>query len=229
MFRFRLMSGHNQVELVASGSGSRLPFQVLGPTTEAAYVEELLDERFGALTINPRELYTFLETDAWIQEKFHELKLLEGQLESSGASSTVKPAFHAQPLGEKLVDAGLLRREELEELLLDYQPYAQTQRFGEFLRLNLRVSSELLDFLINPTIYGQNGFNEKRLGERLVALEIITEDDLASALEIQKREGGRIGEILASEDKISELVARFFSQAHINANKEIIFESDPTG
>ncbi|MEB3264764.1 MAG: hypothetical protein VKJ66_10375 [Synechococcus sp.] len=222
MYRFRLSSNQVQLELVGNGNSNRLPFQVLGPTTEVAFLEELLEQQFGTLTLNPAELYRFLETDAWVKQFFPTPQLVEGDLQ---AAPQVNTSFQRQTLGDKLVQAGILTPEELEELLEDYRPFSETQRFGEFLRLNLQVPPQLLDLLLNPGQLEEMGFNEKRLGDRLVEMGIISQAQLEEALAVQKAQGGRIGEVLASLGHISETTARFFSLAKVNEKGHIDYDT----
>lgn len=226
MYRFRLSSDHVQVELVANGQSHRLPFQIVGPSTEVAFLEELIEERFGSLSVNPAELFGFLEQDSWIKDFFQPPQLLEGDLSASmGQQTTTSGSFNSQTLGNKLVQAGVLDMEELEQLLEDYRPFAETQRFGEFLRLNLQVPPQILDLLLNPALLNEQGFNEKRLGERLLELGTITQDQLDEALAEQSRNRGRIGEILAQKGYISATMARFFSLAKVNQQGEIDYEA----
>ncbi len=222
MYRFRLSSEQVQLELVANGSSTRLPFQVIGPTTEVAFLEELIEEGLGSLTVNPRELFGFLGSDPWVQEAFQPPQVVEGDLNAAAASDT---SFQRQTLGNKLVQAGVLEIEELEQLLEDYRPFAETQRFGEFLRLNLQVPPQLLDLLLNPALFDEKGFNEKRLGERLVEMGCITPEQLDQALTLQRSKGGRVGELLAELGFISPTTARFFSLAKVNEKGQIDYQA----
>jgi len=224
MYRFRLSSEQVQLELVANGRAERLPFQVIGPTTEVAFLEELIEEQFGSLNANPKALFAFLASDPWIQQFFQPPQLLEGDLEASIATDA-DASFHRQTLGNKLVQAGVLEIEELEQMLEDYRPFAETQRFGEFLRLNLQVPPQILDLLLNPALLNEQGFNEKRLGERLLELGTISQEQLDEALAEQARTKGRIGEILAAKGYISTTMARFFSMAKVNERGEIDYSS----
>ncbi|MCP9806457.1 hypothetical protein KBY71_08005 [Cyanobium sp. T1B-Tous] len=222
MYRFRLSSEQVQLELVANGSTSRLPFQVIGPTTEVAFLEELIEESLGSLTLNPRELFGFLGNDAWVREAFQAPQVIEGDLNAAASTDT---SFQRQTLGNKLVQAGVLEIEELEQLLEDYRPFAETQRFGEFLRLNLQVPPQLLDLLLNPALFDEQGFNEKRLGERLVEMGCITPEQLDQALNLQRTKGGRVGELLAELGFISPTTARFFSMAKVNEKGQIDYQA----
>ena len=224
MYRFRLGSDQVQLELVANGQAERLPFQVIGPTTEVAFLEELIEEQFGSLSANPRQLFQFLGDDPWVSQFFQAPQLLEGDLEAS-ATPRADGSFSSQTLGNKLVQAGVLDIEELEQLLEDYRPFAETQRFGEFLRLNLQVPPQILDLLLNPALLNQQGFNEKRLGERLLELGTISQEQLDEALAEQSLSKGRIGEILAAKGYISETMARFFSMAKVNERGEIDYSA----
>ena len=219
MYRFRLSAPQVQLELVANGIGHRLPFLVVGPNTEVAYIEELLDQEFGTLTLNPGELFRFLGSNSWVSDYFQPPELLEGDLEASQAPAGA--SFASQPLGNKLVQAGMLELDELDELLAAYRPFAETQRFGEFLRLNLQVPPQVLDLLLNPALVDERGFNEKRLGERLVDLGCITQQQLEAALAEQQRSSSLIGEILARHGVISETMARFFASAKVNERGQI--------
>ena len=226
MYRFRLNSDQVQLELVANGQAQRLPFQVLGPTTEVAFLEELIDERFGGLTVNPAQLFSFLNNDPWVRDFFQSPDLVEGQLHQDHHASQASDTFDSQPLGCQLVTAGVINLEELEQLLDDYRPFAETQRFGEFLRLNLQVPPQILDFLLHSSLLDSEGFNEKRLGERLISLGAINEQQLHQALQQQAQQGGRIGEVLAANGLISPTMALFFSRARISAQGEIEYEAD---
>lgn len=225
MYRFRLISDQVQVELVANGASQRVPFQVIGPTTEVAFLEEVIEEGFGSLTVNPGELFKFLRADPWVQELFQAPQLLEGDLAASASSTTGDGSFQSQTLGNKLVQAGVLELDELEQLLEDYRPFAETQRLGEFLRLNLQVPPQILDMLLNPALLSEQGFNEKRLGERLLELGTISKGQLEEALTEQANSGGRIGEILAEKGYISTTMARFFSIAKVNERGEIDYSA----
>ena len=222
MYRFRLSSEQVQLELVANGNSARLPFQVIGPTTEVAFLEELIEESLGSLTLNPRELFGFLGSDPWVKEAFQAPQVVEGDLNAAASTDT---SFQRQTLGNKLVQAGVLDIEELEQLLEDYRPFAETQRFGEFLRLNLQVRPQMLDLLLNPTLFDEQGFNEKRLGERLVEMGCITSEQLDQALDLQRSKGGRVGELLAELGLISSTTARFFSLAKVNEKGQIDYQA----
>jgi len=222
MYRFRLSSDQVQLELVANGNSARLPFQVIGPTTEVAFLEELIEESLGSLTLNPRELFGFLGSDPWVKEAFQAPKVVEGDLNAAASTDT---SFQRQTLGNKLVQAGVLNIDELEQLLEDYRPFAETQRFGEFLRLNLQVPPQMLDLLLNPALFDDQGFNEKRLGERLVETGCITTEQLDQALDLQRSKGGRVGELLAELGLISPTTARFFSLAKVNEKGQIDYQA----
>ena len=222
MYRFRLSSEQVQLELVANGNSARLPFQVIGPTTEVAFLEELIEESLGSLTLNPRELFGFLGSDPWVKEAFQAPQVVEGDLNAAASTDT---SFQRQTLGNKLVQAGVLDIEELEQLLEDYRPFAETQRFGEFLRLNLQVPPQMLDLLLNPALFDEQGFNEKRLGERLVETGCITSEQLDQALDLQRSKGGRVGELLAELGFISPTTARFFSLAKVNEKGQIDYQA----
>jgi len=220
MYRFRLSSEHVQLELVANGMAECLPFQVIGPTSEVAFLEELIEEEFNSLSANPRQLFLFLGEDPWVTRFFQQPQLLEGDLEAS-SKPPGNESFSRQTLGNKLVQAGVLEVAELEQLLEDYRPFAETQRFGEFLRLNLQIPHQILDLLLNPALLTEQGFNEKRLGERLLEVGTISQAQLDEALAEQSSSKGRIGEILSAKGYISETMARFFSLARVNERGEI--------
>ncbi|MCP9793063.1 hypothetical protein KBZ20_14720 [Vulcanococcus limneticus Candia 3F8] len=220
MLRIRLPAPRVQLELIAPGRGQRQPFQVLGPSTEVAFVEELLEQQFGSLTINPTELLKFLSTDPWVREQFSEPQLVEGNL---AVSEQQESTFHRKTLGDKLVQVGVIDAAELDRLLEDYRPFSGSQRFGEFLKLNLQIPPALLDLLLNPALFDEAGFNDKRLGERLVEIGVISEEQLREALAAQKAGGGLLGEVMAAKGHISDVTARFFSKARISGDGQIEF------
>ena len=203
------------MDLVANEIAPNASFQVLGPNTEVAFVEELICQEFGSLKVSPSQLFEFLKNDSWVRDFFGPVALIRGDLNCDIVSSKSK-RFEDQPLGLKLVRAGILTQNELENLLVEYQPFSQQQRFGEFLRLNLSVSSKVMEFLLNPLLSLNDGFNEKRLGERLVELGLIESSTLKKALELQKYSGKRLGEILEDLGVLSTAAAKFFSDVRIS-------------
>ncbi|WP_043368624.1 hypothetical protein [Cyanobium sp. PCC 7001] len=213
-----MTSDQVRLELIGNGHSARVPFQVIGPTTEVAFLEELIEEYFGGMTVPPRDLFAFLQQDPWVQEFFGAPELVEGNLDGHQVADAT---FTNQNLGNKLVQAGVIELDELEELLEQYRPFAETQRFGEFLRLNLSVPPQMIDLLLNPSLFDASGFNDKRLGERLLDMGAVSEAQLEEALAAQRTGGGRLGEILAAKGYISPGMARFFSQAKVNARGEI--------
>jgi hypothetical protein len=219
MYRIRLSAEQVQLELVANGLGDRLPFQVIGPITEPAFVEELIEEEFGGLTINPKLLFGFLSQDSWIRRFFQQPMLIEGDLDAT--TSAMGSSFSSQTLGNKIVQAGVLNQQELDQLLDEYRPFAETQRFGEFPRLNLQVPPQILDLLLNPAAFLEQGLNEKRLGERLLDLGAISQTQLDEALALHAKNKGRIGEILAELGYIPPTMARFFSMVKMNEKGQL--------
>lgn len=212
------MSHH--VDLVANELASNVSFQVLGPNTEAAFVEELICQEFGSLKVSPIQLFEFLKGDSWVRDLFGSVVLLSGDL-NTNFDPAQNNRFEDQPLGRKLVKAGILTQNELDRLLFDYQPFSQQQRFGEFLRLNLSVSAKVMEFLLNPLSSLDDGFNEKRLGERLVELGLIESSMLQKALELQNHSGKRLGEILEDLGVLSPEAADFFSDVRISAGGKL--------
>lgn len=220
MLRIRLPAPQVQLELIATGRGQRQPFQVLGPSTEVAFVEELLEQQFGSLTINPTELLQFLSTDPWVREQFSDPQLVEGDL---AESEQQVPSFQRKTLGDKLLQAGVIDAAQLDRLLQEYRPFSGSQRFGEFLKLNLQIPPALLELLLNSSLFDEAGFNDKRLGERLVESGVISQEQLQDALAAQKAGGGLLGEVLAAKGHISDATARFFSTARISSDGHIEF------
>ena len=103
---------------------------------------------------------------------------------------------------------------------LDETIVLMNEKSGEFLRLNLAVSSEIMKFLLDPLPLFEDGFNEKRLGERLVELGLITNSMLDHALELQSSSGIRLGEILQDISNLSPEAADFFSKVRVAENGE---------
>jgi len=216
LIQLRLPTQGHHVDLVANEIAPNASFQVLGPNTEVAFVEELICQEFGSLKVSPSQLFEFLKNDSWVRDFFGPVALIRGDLNCDIVSSK-SMRFEDQPLGLKLVRAGILTQNELENLLVEYQPFSQQQRFGEFLRLNLSVSPKVMEFLLNPLASFDDAFNEKRLGERLVELGLLEPSMLKKALDLQHNSGKRLGEILADLDVLSVEAANFFSDVRISA------------
>jgi hypothetical protein len=82
----------------------------------------------------------------------------------------------------------------------------------------------MLDLLLNPALFGEQGFNEKQLGERLEEMGCITPEQLDLALSLQCQKAGNLGELLAELGFISPATARFFSRAKINEQGQIDYK-----
>ena len=221
LIRLRLSTEAHYVDLVGVGNSASCLFQVLGPSAEAAFVEEIIIQKFGSLSVDSRVLYGFLTGDPWINEAFNSVQILSGELNPANPSSS-KANFQDQPLGSKLVNAGILSQAELDQLLIDYQQFASRQRFGEYLLLNLKVKPKVMQFLIDPLLHYKNGFNDKLLGQRLVELDFINSSELNQALELQKSSDKRLGEILQDRGCLSPETATFFSGISINENGDLV-------
>lgn len=221
LIRLRLSTEAHYVDLVGVGNSTTCLFQVLGPSAEAAFVEEIIIQKFGSLSVDSRALFDLLTEDPWITEAFNSVQILSGELNPANPSSS-KANFQDQPLGSKLVNAGILSQAELDQLLIDYQQFASRQRFGEYLLLNLKVKPKVMQFLIDPLLHYQNGFNDKRLGQRLVELDFINSSELNQALELQKSSNKRLGEILQERGSLSPETAAFFSGISINENGDLV-------
>lgn len=220
MIQLRLPIDSHYVDLIASDTAPIVTFQLLGPCTEVAYLEELIIEHFGSLKVAPSKLFDFLKRDSWVRDSFGPVVLLKGDLNFTFDPNKVN-RFEDQPLGLKLVQAGILTQNELDKLLIDYQPFSLQQRFGEFLRLNLSVPPKVMEFLLNPLSSFDDGFNEKRLGERLVELGLIQQWRLDDALKRQESSGQRLGEILEQDGCLSQEAAQFFSNVQIDQDGAI--------
>ncbi|QEY31878.1 hypothetical protein EVJ50_06100 [Synechococcus sp. RSCCF101] len=223
MFRLRLRSDHAQIELIANGTSRQLPFQVVGPVTEACFIEELLEQEFGSLNLNPADLFRFLSDDPFVQEKFKGPDLIEGDLQSHANSTETELPFSRQALGSKLVNVGAIDSAQLDDLLEQYRPFSATQRFGEFLRLNMEVPPALLDLLLNPDHFDSKSFSSLRLGEKLVEVGMITPEQLQQALKEQRQTSGRLGECLVRIGAISEKTADFFSTARLSEEGDLTY------
>jgi hypothetical protein len=85
----------------------------------------------------------------------------------------------------------------------------------------MQVPPAVLDLLLHPGLIDQEGFNNQKLGERLIALGFITEAQLQEALELQRSRNMRIGEVLAEKGYISQQIAQFFAHARVNEQGQI--------
>jgi hypothetical protein len=81
----------------------------------------------------------------------------------------------------------------------------------------------VVDLLLNPSLFDKGGFNQKRLGEKLLDLGCITQQQLSDSLAQQQLNGRRIGEILAGQGVISAEMALFFAEAKVTPGGQIEF------
>lgn len=225
MYRFLLPGPRCQLELVGLGVGRELSFQILGPSTEASFVEELICQHFGSLRVLPKSLFLFLVQDPWIGEFFQAPELVSGDLEAIDIS--LMPCFSDQPLGLKLVEAGVLDKNELDQLLLQYQSLSTQFRFGEFLRLNHRIPHGVIRFFLEPDFFQRQGFYQMPLGQRLCSLGLIENRDLISACQQEQDIGGALAETLINRGFISPVTANFFQAVYVDETGRVHLSESP--
>ncbi len=209
-----LKSDVTRVEVLGQGNTFPLNFSIIAPFTETSFVEELIIQKFGTTRLDPNQLFTFLSSDPLVQSKFDGPELISGSLSNENHINQ-SVDFNSQALGRKLVICGLLSDQDLDELLDRFQPFSNTQRFGEFLRLNLNIPFQILDFFLTKSLANLD-FNSLKLGERLVSLGLVSQSSIDQALERQSISGGRIGDILVSHNDINPQLTDFFAQLRLN-------------
>ena len=176
-----LKSDVTRVEVVGRGHSFPLNFSIIAPFTESSFIEELIIQEFGTTRLDPNQLYSFLSTDSLVQSKFEGPELIAGSLSDDHQQNQFID-FNSQALGRKLVLCGLLSDQDLDNLLERFQPFSNTQRFGEFLRLNLNIPFQILDFFLSRGLSNLD-FNKLKLGERLVSLGLVSQSSIDQALE----------------------------------------------
>lgn len=218
MLTIELRSGSARVEIAGHGSGSYLRYSFFGSAPQVAFIEELVEDAFGTKTPPPSELLSFLNTNEWIQKVFGTVELTQGTLD--GDTTDSDNSFVKLELGQKLVFAGLLTQDELDDLLQEYIPFSGSQRFGEFLKLKMCLPHKVIDFMLGLTPDEFQQFNNKRLGERLMAMGLIDEASLKKATATQARMASkpRIGDVLVSMGAIRPEQADFFSRLIVSEN-----------
>ena len=70
MIQLRLQTKYHHVDLVANESATNISFQVVGPASEAAFVEEIICQRFGSLRIPPIQLFDFYRMTLGLMSSF---------------------------------------------------------------------------------------------------------------------------------------------------------------
>ena len=215
-----LKSDVTRVEVVGHGHIFPLNFSIVAPFTESSFIEELIIQKFGTTRLDPSQLYSFLSTDSLVQSKFEGPELISGSL-SNDNQQNQSIDFNSQALGRKLVLCGLLSDQDLEELLDRFHPYSNTQRFGEFLRLNLNIPFQILDFFLTKSLASLD-FNTLKLGERLLSLGLVSQSSIEQALEHQRVNGGRIGDILVAKNAINRQLTDFFAELELNESGQFV-------
>ena len=61
LIQLRLPTDGHHVDLIANESSANVSFQVLGPNTEVAFVEELIFQEFGSLKVSLASSFEFLK------------------------------------------------------------------------------------------------------------------------------------------------------------------------
>ena len=125
--------------------------------------------------------------------------------------TTAKPDYQRQSepsqdnnphLGLLLVDEGLITANQLQEALQLQKESPQnkdnSQYLGEILTNKKYISTEQLRFIMTKHD------KKTRLGEILLRCKAITEQELEFALTEQKKNGGRIGEILLKRSIVTD-------------------------
>ena len=162
-----------------------------------------------------------MSTNDWVRRVFGEPALIQGSLDDTEADA--EQAFQSLELGQKLVVSGLLSQEELDNLLQEYSPFANAQRFGEFLKLKMCLPHRVIDFMLGLSPDELQAFNNKRLGERLVAMGLIDEDSLqrATAKQASMPSRPRIGDVLVEMGVIRPEQADFFSKLIVSDDGQL--------
>ena len=212
------------VEFIGFGECSPIRFSVIGPASETDFFDELLEEEFGSLKIDPDDLFNFLSSDKFVQSKFEVPEWI--QQFNMNIPENHNDSFHRHNLGQKLLISGIVNSQELDQLLDEYQSFAKTQRFGEFLKLKLGIPFPILDFFLNPSSLPADEFNDLKLGTKLFKMGILSEQALTEALDFQKNNPSlRLGDILVKMKAINPNIADFFSQIKVDSSGQIIFKS----
>lgn len=216
MLTIELRSGSARVEIAGHGSGSYLRYTYFGSAPQVAFVEELVQDAFGERSPQPTELLSFLNANEWVQKVFGAPELIQGSLDTTAHNPD--KAFEKLELGQKLVVSGLLSQDELDALLQEYIPFSGSQRFGEFLKLKMCLPHKVIDFMLGLSTEDLQQFNNKRLGERLIAMGLIDEDSLkqATAKQASMASRPRIGDVLVSMGAIKPEQADFFSKLMVS-------------
>ena len=216
MLNIELRSESAKVEIAGHGSGDHLRFSYFGPPQQVAFIEQLVLDAFGSTPLRARDLFDFLGTNEWIQAVFDAPEVTHGNLD--GSPSNAGDDFGRLELGQKLVVSGLLREDDLNALLVDYAPFAGSQRFGEFLKLKMCLPHQVIDFMLGLSKQEVHEFNTQPLGTRLVTMGLISEEVLQQALSHQAGHADRqrLGDILVELGTVTPELAEFFSRVTIN-------------
>ncbi len=109
----------------------------------------------------------------------------------------------SKPLGDILVDTGLISRKTLEKAL--ERQKAQGKRLGQVLEeMGVLTEQELMEALVRQQSPFANMEMKKQLGDLLLETRLISEKTLERALERQKAEGKKLGEVLEEMGVITE-------------------------
>ncbi|MBO1317914.1 GspE/PulE family protein [Acanthopleuribacter pedis] len=119
--------------------------------------------------------------------------------EETPPAEPVEEQPRERPIGEILVEEGIVSREQLDRALRIQQKLKSKRRIGRILiELDFVKESDLDEIMIKYA-------RKIRLGDLLVEREFITPTDLEEALLAQKKyPGKRIGEVLVLERKLTE-------------------------
>ena len=121
--------------------------------------------------------------------------LVKNQVKNSGGEANASKKFR---IGELLVSEGYLSKEKLEQALTAQRKQEDYKPLGEVL-----VS---LGFITNANLKRALRKHQKNinLGDMLISLGLIDKDQLQQLLTLQKKEGGRIGELLLKKGFVKE-------------------------
>lgn len=116
-----------------------------------------------------------------------------------------------QPIGMRLVEAGLLSPAQVEVTLRDQQDYPDLQ-FGEILLLRGWICEETLSFFLNLESVCSEEFRKLPLGQRLKTAGLVTEDEIQRAIDKLNLPNLTIGQVLVLQGVISQRTADYFAQ-----------------
>ncbi|QFZ91732.2 hypothetical protein [Synechococcus elongatus] len=222
-FHLRSRSGEEIVLYLRPGNPAA-PIEMAGPANLCGTVSTLLKMSLTGLSATSEDLLSLCEYDPVFRHWFRlEAVVKDGEPDPAQREdakfAAMEPIYPSQVaamrLGERLIAASLVTKEQLDEALKGIQEQMPHLQVGEILCGRGYLRHKTMEFFLNPVTQMNTAFLTLRLGERLQAAGVVDDRDVHRALQCQQWLPLSLGRLLVLNGSVSQATADFFGRLTI--------------